>query len=47
MIIHELHKKKNALLTSNPVIEPLDIKKELLRSEIGEIFGEDVINELE
>ena len=46
MIVAELAKKKEALLNNGPKIEPFDIKKALLKSDLGHIFGEEIIDEL-
>ena len=46
MIVAELAAKKKALLNSGPKIEPFDIKKALLKSDLGQIFGEEIIEEL-
>ena len=46
LIIAELAAKKKALLNSGPKVEPFDIKKALLKSDLGQIFGEEIIEEL-
>lgn len=46
MIIAELSAKKKAILNAGPQIEPFDIKKALLKSDLGQIFGEETIEEL-
>ena len=46
MIVAELARKKEALLDDGPKIEPFDIKKALLKSDLGQIFGEEIIDEL-
>lgn len=46
IILAELSEKKKALLNNGPKVEPFDIKKALLKSDLGQIFGEEAIEEL-
>ena len=46
MIVAELARKKEALFNDGPQIEPFDIKKALLKSDLGQIFDEEIIEEL-
>ena len=46
MILKELHKKKNEVLRTHPKIKDFSVDEALKTSDLGHIFGDEVVEEL-